>query len=198
MAVISKPSTSDKKHYNASFIKTVSIPPGFDRAVMSASVEGLARGSFSDKAFLLTDKAFHRVKLGGGAKHPELRTGLRSKSRFNLIIMTNGEEAELETATNVHAYPTDNYAQCDMSEELKTYVGPETAIIQIYPKTGDIDVLAFPHKFYRRNLIMPFIKQIEKTTDFDFDDSFTINNVRFSISQIQGTTVTFSCVEQRM
>ena len=169
MAVISKPSTSDKKHYNASFIKTVSIPPGFDRAVMSASVEGSARGSFSDKAFLLTDKAFHRVKLGGGAKHPELRTGLRSKSRFNLVIMTDGEEAELETA-----------------------------IIQIYPKTGDIDVLAFPYKFYRRNLIMQFIKQIEKTTDFDFDDSLTINNVRFSISQIQGTTITFSCVEQRV
>lgn len=198
MAVISKPNTSDKHHYNASFIKTVNVPPGFDKAVMSASVEEGAPGSYSDKAFTLTDRAFHRVKLGGGAKHPELRTGLRCKSRFKLILMTEGEDSGLELVTNVHAYPTDNYAQCDMSEELKTYVGPETAIVQIYPKSGDIDVLAFPYKFYKQRLIMPFIKQLEKTTEFDYDDSFTINGVRFSVAQIQGSTITFSCVKQRV
>ncbi len=198
MSVISKPDTSKKKHYNASYIKTVGVPHGFQHAVMSASVEGNAPESYADQTFALTDKAFNRVKLGGGAKHPELRTGLRSKSRFNLIFTVDGTSAGFEQVVNVHAYPTDNYAQCDMSEVLKTYVGPEMAIVQIYPKTGDLDVLAFPYKFYRDGLIRPFIKKLESTTKFDYDDSFMLGNVRFTVTQIQGSTVSFSCVKQRM
>jgi hypothetical protein len=198
MSVINKPDTSKRKHYNASYIKTVGVPHGFQHAVMSASVEGNAPESYADQTFTLTDKAFNRVKLGGGAKHPELRTGLRSKSRFNLIFTVEGAAEGLEQVVNVHTYPTDNYAQCDMSEELKTYVGPETAIVQIYPKTGDMDIMAFPYKFYRAGLIRPFIKRLEATTSFDYDDSFMLGDVRFAVTQIQGSTISFSCVKQRL
>lgn len=198
MSVINKPDTSKRKHYNASYIKTVGVPHGFQHAVMSASVEGNAPESYADQTFTLTDKAFNRVKLGGGAKHPELRTGLRSKSRFNLIFTVEGAAEGLEQVANVHTYPTDNYAQCDMSEELKTYVGPETAIVQIYPKTGDMDIMAFPYKFYRAGLIRPFIKRLEATTSFDYDDSFMLGDVRFAVTQIQGSTISFSCVKQRL
>lgn len=198
MAVLTKPATNNKKHYTASYIKTVSVPPGYDHGVLSASIAtGSSSGSYADKSFSLSDKAFHRTKFGGGSRHPELRQGLRSKPRFNMVLITDGERSGMEQITNVHTYPLDYYAECDMEQVLKMPISMESAVVQIYPKTGDIDIFTFPATFYKANLLKPFLAKLEATTKFDYDDSFMIGNVRFSISDIRGSIITYSCVKQR-
>lgn len=191
-----KPSTADKKHYHAAYIKTVGVPAGYEDkgAVMGASL-AVTPNNYADVPLVLTRNAYNRIKRGGGSRHKLLRKGLRANPRFSFIVCTEGT-GDNERVTNIHAYPTIDYAQADMEEELKMNLNPEDAVVQIHPDTGDIDILAFPFVFYTSHL-QAFIKWLENETRIDYDKHVRINNVLFTVTDIRGSMITFDCVRQR-
>ena len=95
--MLTKPSTADKKHYHAAYIKTVGVPAGYEDkgAVMGASL-AVTPNNYADVPLVLTRNAYNRVKRGGGSRHKLLRRdfALIRASRSSYVQKVQGITSE--------------------------------------------------------------------------------------------------------
>ena len=197
-------------HTHAMLIQAAGVV-GDAANVLASTMEdnGLDRPTGRSVSMEATSEAYVRIKKGVGSIHPAFRHGLVGLSRHNFVIVSKPassaakgakknsaeDKSDKQIITNVHAYPNRNYVAADMSAELSMPVGAEEAIVQIY-KNGDIDVLAFPARFYRS--LTSFISALEKLSTVDESTEFSIGSGKSKInvraSMVFGNRIHFLCM----
>ena len=187
-------------HTHSSFIAGAQVDPNDPTTayVEFSTITGFGSAKSNGTSRLLrADKgAYRRITTGGGSQLEAFRAGLKGASRYNFIIVTSGKGKD-EMVVNVHAYPHPNYIECDLSEQLHFNVAPTDAVVQLH-SNGDIDVMAFPVRMYRR--LGEFIAELEKRTKIKDDDVIKVGSgssaYTATVQNIVGSRVTFMIQSQ--
>lgn len=183
-------------HTHSSFISGAQVDPNDPTVayVEFSTITGFGTDKSNGVSRLLraSKDAYRRITTGDGSQLEALRAGLRGASRYNFVIVIKGKDKD-EEIVNVHSYPNPNYIECDMSEQLNFHVAPTDAVVQFH-QTGDIDIMAFPARMYRR--LGSFIAELEKRDKIKDDDVITIGSgasaFTATVQNIVGNRVTFT------
>lgn len=202
---ITKKDTSSLKHVATNLIKGAELPEDSSVPLVLFSA---SRGKEDSTEVVLpiTIEAYARVSRGAGSRCRALRNGLVGLSRFKYIALVqmpadkkskgddNGPKKPI--VTGFHCYPDGNYIESDFSHELGRPVPDDAAIVQVHPDSGEIDIAAFPAVLKKD--MESFIKTLEKMTEIDNSTTFTVNGTVYSVSDIAGSEVMFTCTRSRV
>lgn len=192
---IEKKETKSLKHISSAIIKALQVDDrDKDNPKFVISFDDGGRTNCME----IDPLVYKRVKSGTGTSHARLRNGLLHGGRYRFSIVVEQREekgTKKDVVAGVHTIPDHPYIACDWSQELNRTIEPDTAVVNIHPKTGEMDIYAFPYAFAKN--IDAFVKHLEGMTSIEATSEFSAGNVRYSVLDFRGNVIDFRCVREQ-
>lgn len=189
---IKKKATNKIDRAHATFIRNCSLPQ--NQIVPHVSFTDAK--SNSERNFPCTREAFARISKGSGSRNKNLRNGLaKASARFSFLLLIEDVDKG-KMVTGVHCIPIPKYMDADFAVELGNgHLQPNSAVVDIYPESGELDLVAYPAAF--KSSAGKFVTELEKLTKIDHFTEITAGDVVFRVDAINGNEVVFSAERKK-
>lgn len=202
MATIKKKKTDMLTKISAALIKNVDMPDEVDTPLVLFTTKR-GDGDYAEateRLLPMTKEAFRRAKFGAGCRARDFKHGLAGVFRYSFIVMvapvsfgSGDSKTTKPTVVGIHSMPLKYYLDADMGELLKMELDENSAVVDVHPETGELDVLCFPGALFGK--MGGFIGGVEKLSSISEADSFTVGSTTYTVEDINGNRVVFSCVD---